>query len=167
MNPILFYESYIKEDNKNQIWTRKFLEDMEKNNQANGIKPFSVNNNLYQLIYEYLEYSSENIKKKISKKNSIQFLQNFQDLLDTYIKEKISQNIILNCKLIKKSEMKHICLQYVYDKDFIPNIFNKEYNSISINIRDDIIDDFYLIILCITNVVENDDNESQNMEDEK
>ena len=167
MNPILFYESYIKEDNKNQIWTRKFLEDMEKNNQANGIKPFSVNNNLYQLIYEYLEYSSENIKKKISKKNSIQFLQNFQDLLETYIKEKISQNIILNCKLIKKSEMKHICLQYVYDKDFIPNIFNKEYNSISINIRDDIIDDFYLIILCITNAVENDDNESQNMEDEK
>ena len=93
-------------------------------------------------------------------------MEKFQDLLNIYLKEKISQNIILNCKLIKKSEMKHICLQYVYDKDFIPNIFNKEYNSISINIRDDIIDDFYLIILCITNV-ENNDNENQYMEDEK
>jgi len=78
MNPILFYESYIKEDNKNQIWTRKFLEDMEKNNQANGIKPFSANNNLYQLIYEHLEFSSENIKKKFQKRIQFNFWKNFK-----------------------------------------------------------------------------------------
>ena len=51
--------------------------------------------------------------------------------------------------------MNHICLQYLYDKDFIENIFNKEYNSIAIRIKEDIFDDFYLVILAIAKTNEN------------
>ena len=46
MNPILFYESYFKDDNKNKNRGKKFLENMGENNEFNGIKPFSVNNKL-------------------------------------------------------------------------------------------------------------------------
>ena len=46
MNPKLFYESYIKDDNPNKTHVKEFLEKMGKNNHSSGIKPFSTNNNL-------------------------------------------------------------------------------------------------------------------------
>jgi len=157
MNPILFYESYVKDDNLKKTWTGEFLENMGKNNDTNGIKHFSVNNNLYEIIQDYIE--SKYDQKKLTKKNSIENMKDLQKFLDLYLKEKINQDIIINCKIIKKSEMKHICLQYLYDKDFIPNIFNNEYNSIAVNVKDDIFDDFYLIILAITKEENNDNKE--------
>ena len=92
---------------------------------------------------------------KKTKKNSIGYLKDLQELLEIYLNDKINEDIILNCKKIKKSQMKHICMQYLYDKDFVVNIFNKQFNSIAINIIEDIFNDFYLIILSITKIDNN------------
>ena len=162
MNPTLFYESNIKDDNINKTSTIKFLlENMKKNNDLNGIKAFQVNNKLYELIRSYLSFKSEKLKKELTLKNSEKYLEKFQDLLKIELEEKLSKEIILNCKLIKKKEIQHICVQYLYDKKFVKYIFDKEYNSISVNIKEDIFEDYYLIILAITKV-ENDDNNEEN-----
>ena len=79
-----------------------------------------------------------------------------QGLLNFYLKKIIGKNIILNCKKARKSEVKHICLKYLYDKTIIKNIFDSNYNSIAIHIKDDIFDDFYLIVLAITKVEKTD-----------
>ena len=155
MNPILFYESNIKDDKQNKTWVKEFLEEMGKINESNGIQPFSANNILYNSIRYYIQLKSDNIKKTLTKKNSIGYLKELQDLLEIYLQEKIKEDFIINCKIIKKSQMNHICLQYLYDKDFIENIFNKEYNSIAIRIKEDIFDDFYLVILAIAKTNEN------------
>ena len=159
MNPKLFYESFIKDDNDKKIFSKEFLENMAKNNDKNGITPFTANNELYDHIRDYVETKYDSISKTLKKKNSIEYLKKLQEFLDIYLKEKIDIDIILNCKLIKKAEIKHICLQYLYDKTFIPKIFEKEYNSIAIHIREDFFNDFYLIILAITKV-EIDNNEN-------
>ena len=158
MNPVLFYESNIKDDKQNKTWVKKFLEEMGKINESNGIQPFSANNILYNSIRYYIQLKSDNIKKTLTKKNSIGYLKELQDLLEIYLQEKIKEDFIINCKIIKKSQMNHICLQYLYDKDFIENIFNKEYNSIAIRIKEDIFDDFYLVILAITKINNNSEN---------
>ena len=163
MNPILFYESIIikDDDNKNKTWITKFLENMIKNNDLNGMKAFQVNNKLYELIRIYLSFKSINIKKELTLKNSYKYLEELQGLLQIDLEEKILQEVIVNCKLFKKKDIQHICLQYLYDKEFIKYIFDKEYNSISLNIKEDIFEDYYLIILAITKV-ENDDNNEEN-----
>ena len=150
MNPILFYESIIKDDKQYKTWTKEFLEKMVKSNELNGIKPFSVNNNLYNSIRDYIQFKSDNIKKTFTKKNSTGYMKKLQELLEIYLPEKIKEDIIINCKIIKKGQIKHICMQYLYDKDFIINIFNKDYDSIAIHIKEDIFNDFYLVILAIT-----------------
>ena len=159
MNPVLFYESYIMDDNKNKSRGKEFLENMGENNEFNGIMPFSVNNNVYELIRDYIKSNYDNIKKALTKKNSIEYMKELQELLDNHLRENIEEDIVVNCKKIKKSDMKHICLQYLYDKEFIPNIFDKRYSSIAIHIKDDIFDDFYVIILAITKV-ENNENDN-------
>ena len=155
MNPILFYESNIKDDKQNKTWIKEFLETMGKNNESNGIQPFTANNKLYNAIRDYIQLKHDNIKKTLTKKNSIGYLKDLQELLEIYLNDKINEDIILNCKIIKKSQMKHICMQYLYDKDFVVNIFNKQFNSIAINIIEDIFNDFYLIILSITKIDNN------------
>ena len=168
MNPILFYDSIIiKEDNNNnKTSTAKFLENMKKNNDVNGIKAFQANNILYELIRSYLSSKSDNIKKELTFQNSQKYLEKFKDLLKIDLEEQLSKEIIVNCKLIKKKEIQHICYQYLYDKDFVKYLFDKEYNSISVNIKEDIFEEFYLIILAITKV-ENDDNNEENQNNEE
>ena len=168
MNPILFYESNIKDDNKNKdkTWTAKFLENMKKDNDLKGMRPFQVNNRLYELIRSYLSFKSETLKKELTLQNSYRYLKELEELLQVKLQEKISEEIIINCKVIKKREIQHICMQYIYDKEIVKYIFNKEYNSISVNIKEDIFEDFYLVILAITKV-ENDNNNEENQENQK
>jgi hypothetical protein len=170
MNPTLFYESIIiKEDNnnnKNKTSTGRFLENMKKKNELNGIKAFQVNNSLYELIRSYLSYKSDRIKKQLTLQNSQKYLEDFKYFLKSDLEEKLSKEIIVNCKLIKKKEIQHICIQYLYDKDFVKYLFDKEYNSISVNIKEDIFEEFYLIILAITKV-ENDDNNNEDNNNEE
>ena len=165
MNPMLFYESNIKDDKINKTWTGKFLEEMGKNNTEYGIKDFTVNNELYGFLNDYIELHEENMKKNFTKKNSIEKMKELKEFLEFDLKEKINEDVVVNCKIIKKSELKHIAMQYLYDKVFIPNIFKKEYNSIAIKIKDNIFDDSYLIILAITKV-ENNENENQPKEND-
>jgi len=160
MHPILFYDSYIKDDKTNKTWTGKFLEEMGINNTTYGNTDFTVNNELYGYINDYIELNEEKMKKKFNKKNSIEKMKELKEFLEFDLKEKINEDVVVNCKIIKKSELKHIAMQYLYDKDFIPYIFKKEYNSIAIKIKDDIFDDSDLIILAITKV-ENNENENQ------
>ena len=159
MNPILFYDSFIKDDNLNKTWTKDFLEIMGKNNDYHGTKPFSVNNDLYELISDYIKIQYDVIKKKLTKKNSIEYTKELQESLEIYLKDKIAEDLITNCKIIKKSPIQHICMQYLYDKDFKQKIFNNEFNSIAVHVNEDLFDDFNLIILAITKVENNDDNE--------
>ena len=169
MNPTLFYDSIIIKDdklNKNKNWMAKFLENMKKNNDLNEIKAFQVNNRLYELIRSYLSFKSENLKKELTLQNSTKYLEDLQGLLQLNLEEKLSKEIIVNCKLIKKKDIQHICIQFLYDKEIVKYIFDKEYNSISVNIKEDIFEDFYLIILAITKV-ENDDNNQENKEKEE
>ena len=91
MNPILFYESYVKDDNLKKTWTGDFLENMGKNNDTNGIKHFSVNNNLYEIIQDYIE--SKYDQKKLTKKNSIENMKDLQKFLDLYLKDLPLNNI--------------------------------------------------------------------------
>ena len=156
MNPILFYENYIKDDNSTKTFAKKFLNEMEEKNNLNGIKPFSVNNNLYELIKGYIQNNYDSIKKELNKKNSLESMKELQGLLNFYLKKIIGEDIILNCKKARKSEVKHICLKYLYDKTIIKDIFDSNYNSIAIHIKDDIFDDFYLIVLAITKVEKTD-----------
>ena len=165
MNPMLFYESYIKDDKTNKTWTGKFLEEMGINHTTYGIKDFTVNDELYGYINDYIELNEEIMKKKFTKKNSIEKMEELKEFLEFDLKEKINEDVVVNCKIIKKSELKHIAMQYLYDKVFIPNIFKKEYNSIAIKIKDDIFDDSFLIILAITKV-ENNENENENQPNE-
>ena len=158
MNPVLFYESYIKDDNLNKTWGKDFLENMGTINDSEGIRPFSVNNNLYELIREFIILKYDNIKKKLTKKTSIIYMKELQELLEIYLKDKIPEDIVISCKLIKKSKVEHICTQYLYDKEFKSNIFNKDYNSIAIHIKDEFFDDFYLVILAITKIEDNDND---------
>ena len=160
MHPMKFYDSYIKDDKTNKTWTGKFLEEMGINNTTYGNTDFTVNNELYGYINDYIELNEEKMKKKFNKKNSIEKMKELKEFLEFDLKEKINEDVVVNCKIIKKSELKHIAMQYLYDKDFIPYIFKKEYNSIAIKIKDDIFDDSYLIILAITKV-ENNENENQ------
>ena len=160
MNPILFYDSFIKDDNLNKTGTKDFLEIMGKNNDYHGTKPFSVNNDLYELISDYIKIQYDVIKKKLTKKNSIEYTKELQDSLEIYLKDKMAEDLITNCKIIKKSPIQHICMQYLYDKDFKQKIFNNEFNSIAVHVNEDLFDDFNLIILAITKVENNDDNEN-------
>ena len=160
MNPILFYDSFIKDDNLNKTGTKDFLEIMGKNNDYHGTKPFSVNNDLYELISDYIKIQYDVIKKKLTKKNSIEYTKELQESLEIYLKDKMAEDLITNCKIIKKSPIQHICMQYLYDKDFKQKIFNNEFNSIAVHVNEDLFDDFNLIILAITKVENNDDNEN-------
>ena len=162
MNPTLFYDSNLKDENKNKnkTWTAKFLEQMKKNNDLNGINAFQINNKLYEFIRSYI---SSKIQKlgKITLQKSFNYLQDFQDLLQSVLEDEISQKIIVNCKLIKKKDLQHICIQYIHDKEFVKYIFDKEYNSISVNIKEDIVEDYYLIIIAITKVEDDENNEEE------
>ena len=160
MNPILFYEKNIT-NNKNKIWTENFLKQMKQNNDNNGIIPFSINNNCFLFLHNYIELNYENIKKNIGKRDANKFLKELGEKISFNIKDEFACENFVNCRIVKKNKIRtsDICLEYLFDKNFRKNIFIKEYNSIAINITDEFLDDSYFIILAIMKGVNNGEEE--------
>ena len=150
MNPILFYEKNIT-NNTNKIWTEKFLKEMKDNNENNGILPFSINNNCFIYLHNYIELNYEYIKKNIRKRDINKFLKELEEKISVNIKDELGNDNFVNCRIGKKNKKRisDICMEYLFDKNFRKNIFIKEYNSIAMNIIEVFIEDSYLIILAI------------------
>ena len=148
MNPILFYEKIIK-TSSNKIWTEEFLRQMKINNDNNGIVPFSVNNNLYIYLHNYIGINYEYIQKNISKRDTKKFLRDLEEKISINIKDEFYCNNVTNCRISKKNKSIDICTQYLFDIKFRKKIFNKEYNSIAIKVIEEFLEDSYLIILVI------------------
>ncbi len=54
---------------------------------------------------------------------------------------------MVDCRKTKKNKSEEICLLYVLDTNFRPNIFSNDYYSIAVNILDNIFPDEIFIIL--------------------
>ena len=119
MNPILFYEKNIT-NNKNKIWTENFLKQMKQNNDNNGIIPFSINNNCFLFLHNYIELNYENIKKNIGKRDTNKFLKELGEKISFNIKDEFACENFVNCRIVKKNKIRtsDICLEYLFDKNF-------------------------------------------------
>jgi len=158
MNPILFYENCIR----NKIWTEKFLKQMKKNNDNNGILPLSINNNCYTYINNYVRVNCEDIFKKTIKKGDDKYLNDMQEKLSLNIQNELLHDNIISCKTVKKNKSYEICVQYLFDRKFRKNIFNPEYKSISVNMYETGNDNYYFVILALMKG-ENDDEKGDNI----
>ena len=160
MNPILFYENYIK-TSQNKIWTEEFLKTMKNNNEGKGILPFTINNNCHNYLNNYIGLHYNDIKKKIEKRSVFKFFKELEEIISLNIKNDLMYDNYVNCRLSKRIKTTDLCIQYLFDKKFRKNIFKKDYNLISINIADKFFNDSYLIIVAIMKG-ENNVNEENN-----
>ena len=160
MNPILFYEKNIK-NSQNTIWIEEFLEQMKNKNDNNGIMPFSINNNCYIYLKNYIELNFQYIKKNIAKRFVDNYLKELEEIISLNIKNEFIYDNVISCKIIKKKKSSDICIQYLFDKKYRKYFFNKEYDYIAVNIID-IFDDSYFIIIAIMKG-KNDNDKNNNM----
>lgn len=152
MNPILFYEKYIR-DKRDIIWTKKFL---EKKNLNEKIKPFSINVNCSNLIQKTLDYFGiDNIKKQISKLKTSKFIENMERELKITLIEEIGVESVPCCKVTKKENTIDICAQFLLDQKFREYLFKKEYNSIAVKILSNFYNDNNLAIMILLTDDEN------------
>ena len=162
MNPILFYEKIIKTSH-NKIWTEQFIKQMQTNNDNNGIPPFSINNNLYIYLHNYIGLNYEYIKNNITKRDVNKFLRDLEDKININIKDEFCCENATNCRISKKNNSLDICTQYLFDIKFRKKIFNKKYNSIAIKVIEEFLEDSYLIILVIMKEdINNNENDNNN-----
>ena len=159
MNPILFLDKIIKTGGYNKIWTEQFLKQMKNNNDNNDILPFSINNNLYIYLHNYVGLNYEYIKKNITNRDVNKFLRSLEEKININIKDEFCCNNATNCRISKKNSSLDVCMQYLFDIKFRKKIFNKEYNSIAIKVIEELLEDSFLIILVIMKE-ENNDNEN-------
>ena len=150
MNPVLFYERYVKRI-QNAIWTEGFLKDMKYNNDYNEIQPLSINNNCYVAIHNYMVDGVQYIEKKIGHKKMPAFFEELQKLISIHLNPRFSDNVV-NCKLTKKYKSIDVCIQYLLDEKFRDNIFNKDFKSIAVKVFDNYFVEGYLIIIAFLKV---------------
>ena len=143
MNPILFYEKYIRDSSKYIIWTKDFLK--QKTNDE--LKPFSVNDKCYILLNDSRDTS--NVKTKLVKQTMNVFLDELQDYLSCTISYELQCDIIINCKFTKKNEPSDICMQFLLDNKFRDYIFDYNYNSIAIKFIENYFIESHLVVLAI------------------
>lgn len=146
MNPILFYEKFLK-NNSNTLWTEEFLQKAKLNNDNNQISAFSTNNDLYNCLKQYVKLNYQKIKKYINNRGNEKYLTDLKEQIQIYVKEKFSKECLVDCRKTKKYNSKDICIQYLLDTNFRENIFKSDYYSIAINIIDDVSQDEIFIIL--------------------
>ena len=152
MNPILFYEKYIK-DKHDIIWTKNFLEKKDLNEK---LKPFLINNNYNNLIQKTLDYFGiNNIKKQISELKTSIFIENMERELKITLIEEIGKECVTCCKVTKKENTIDICVQFLLDQKLREYLFKKEYNSLSLKILSNFYNDNHLVIMII---LKDDDN---------
>ena len=149
MNPILFYEKYIKSNN-NIIWTEEFLKKMKSNNDNNQISAFSTNDDLYKCLKKYVKINIREIQINLLNKRVVdKFLERTKEKISNYIKQTFGHESIVDCRKTKKYDSDEICMIYLLDKNFRNHIFSSDYYSIAVNILEDILPDENFIILAL------------------
>ena len=149
MNPILFYEKYIKSNN-NIIWTEEFLKKMKSNNDNNQISAFSTNDDLYKCLKKYVKINIREIQINLLNKRVVdKFLERSKEKISNYIKQTFGHESIVDCRKTKKYDSDEICMIYLLDKNFRNYIFSSDYYSIAVNILEDILPDEIFIILTL------------------
>ena len=146
MNPILFYENFIK-NTTNTIWTEDFLKSAKSNNDNNQISAFSTNNDLYNCLKKYVKLNFKSIKMNLNKRGIDKYSEKLKKQINIYIKNNFGCENMVDCRKTKKNKSEEICLLYVLDTNFRPNIFSSDYYSIAVNILDNIFPDEIFIIL--------------------
>ena len=146
MNPILFYEKYIK-SNSNIIWTEEFLKKMKSNNDNNQISAFSTNDDLYNCLKKYIKLNLQDIIININKRGIDKFLEKSKEKITNYIKQTFGHESIVDCRKTKKYDSEDICMLYLLDTNFRNHIFSSDYYSIAVNILEDILPDEIFVIL--------------------
>ena len=146
MNPILFYENFIK-NNSSTIWTEYFLKNAKFNNDNNQISPFSTNNDLYNSLKKFIKLNYVSIKSHLNKRGIDIYSEKLKGLIKVYLKDIFGCENMVDCRKTKKCKSEEICIQYVLDTNFRKNIFSSEYYSIAVNIIDNILPEEIFIIL--------------------
>ena len=146
MNPILFYEKYMK-GNSNIIQTEEFLKKMKSNNDNNQISAFSANDDLYNCLKKYIKINLQDIKINLNKRGFDKFMEKSKEKIHDYIKTTFGHECLVDCRKTKKFDSDEICMLYLLDINFRNHIFSSEYYSIAVNILEDILPDEIFIIL--------------------
>lgn len=134
MNPVLFYEKYIK--NKcNIIWTEDFLKLMKNNNNDNQISAFSTNNDLYNCLKKYVRKNLSEIKTNLTSKRGVdKYMEKNKEKIAVYLKQIFCSEILVDFRRTKKYDTDDLYMMYILDINFRKNIFSSEYYSIAVNI---------------------------------
>jgi hypothetical protein len=161
MNPVLFYDKYFR-DIQNIVWIEKYLQEKEFNNKnkING-KPFLANDNCYDVLDNYVNNNYVN-QTSINRQKVSLYLNEMKDNLELYANEELKYKNLINCKLTQKYKVNDICFQYLLDKKFRNDIFSNEYNYITAKIVQNYIDESSLIIICLSYIEDNNENENIN-----
>ena len=146
MNPILFYETFLKKDS-NTIWTEDFLINAKYNNDNNQISAFSTNDDLYNSLKKYIKINFKSMKTNLNKRGIDKYTEKLKKQINIYIKNNFGCDNVVDCRKTKKNKSEEICMLYVLDTNFRENIFSNEYYSIAVNILDNVIPDEIFIIL--------------------
>ena len=146
MNPLLFYENFLK-NTSNTIWTEDFLKSAKYNNDNNQISAFSTNNDLYNSLKKYIKLNFKSIKLNLNKRGIDKYSEKLKKQISIYLKNNFGCENKVDCRKTKKNKSEEICLLYVLDTNFRPNIFSSEYYSIAVNILENIFPDEIFIIL--------------------
>ena len=146
MNPILFYETFLKQ-NTNTIWTEDFLKNTKFNNDNNQISAFSTNDDLYNSLKKYIKLNFNSIKTNLNKRGLEKYSKKLKEQINVYIKNNFGFDSVVDCRKTKKNKSEEICMLYLLDTHFRKNIFSSEYYSIAVNILDNIFPEEIFIIL--------------------
>ena len=164
MNPVLFYEKYFR-DIQNIIWIEKYLQEKEFKNKNNNLrKPFIVNNNCFNLLDKYVNINYVN-KSNINRQKVSLYLNEMRQNLELYLNNNFKYKNYVNCKFTQKYKVNDICLQYLLDKKFRNFIFSNDYNYITVKVVENYIDESNMLIICLSKIDDNNENNLKENED--
>ena len=165
MNPTLFLKKIIAY--QKIIWTENFLEKIKYNNDNIEMQPFSIDNELYIEIHNFVALNFDEIDKNLGNRNQNKYLEELQQQISIFIKNKFLCDNISKCKVTKNYRSIDICVNFLLDKKFRKYIFNKDYRTIVVNIYDNFFDEELLVILALLKgKKENKEEKKEKVEEE-
>ena len=78
------------------------------------------------------------------------FLEELEQYLNSAVKDELSPESVISCKLTKKNKSIDICILFLLDKKFRNNIFNNKYNSIAVKFVENYYEESHLVVLAIS-----------------
>ena len=146
MNPLLFYEQYIKKTN-NLTKARQYLNKIS--NDYLGV--LNSNEEYYNAICSYFEsYNLSMSKKNLYQNNVSDYLMELEKEIELFLIDKFEIKTKVKCRLTQKTKAKDIIIQCFYDKKLRYYIFSKKSLDLTINVINSFYKDFNLIIMAFT-----------------